>query len=143
MDVAFLDLSKIIYSGQEGERYYAIFPDKQYFIFALSIYFLCQSLMILGSTFWEKATFIKTFAAITIIGLAYWLICYLAIDLFYNDFNQFGNVSESLVDEVISEEMKHADHPPVFIAATLFFFTLANWTLAYLRFRESEIIKRL
>jgi len=142
IDVTFLDLSKLIYSGQGG-NVHNLFDNKQYFVFALSIYFLCQSLMILGSTFWEKATFIKTFAAIIIIGLAYWLICYLAIDLFYNDFNQFGHVSHSLADEFINEETIKDDDPPMYIAATLFFFTLANWTLAYLRFRESEIIKRL
>lgn len=143
MDIAFLDFSKMIYSRHDSERYYSVFQDIRIFVFSLSIYFLVQSLMILGSTFWEKATFIKTFAVIIIIGNAYWLICYLGIDLFYEDFNQFGKVLESFTDSALNEEARKIEHSLVYVSATLFFFTLANWTLAYFRFRESEIIKRL
>jgi len=101
------------------------------------MYFLFQSLFLLGATFWEKASFIKTFTAILLIVFAYIILCRWAILLSYEDgLHGFGRVLSSFVDGMEKQSL-------VLLKTTLSVFTLTNWILAFFRFRESGIIKRL
>ena len=133
IDVMFIDFTKLIYTGEELR-----FPDylynKKTFIVVLSSCVLLQSICILGSTFWEKSTFRKTFVAGALIVLVYSLLYRWTVILFYGDFNVFNEILESSFNE---------DKVFVFMSCILCIFTLTNWILAFFRFCESEIIKRL
>jgi len=133
-DIQFLDFGKLVRPDPDVCGNY-VFSEKIYFTFALSIYFLMQSLFVLGSTFWEKSTFVKTFAAIIIIVLLFLLVCYYAIKISYNEVDDFGNVMVYL--------FKEPTDLLIILNPLLFFFTLVNWVIAFFRFRELEIIKRL
>jgi hypothetical protein len=141
LTVEFLDLSKLVYPGGEftSQQGY-VFINRYLFAVVLNVYFLIQSLFVLGSTFWEKATFIKTFTAAAVIALAYILVCRQAILLSYGgEFDGFGNVLASFEGVFKNDEIKAL----IFATCVLSAFTLTNWTLAFFRIRESEIIKRL
>ena len=139
LDVAFVDLTKLV---SPYEDYYSrdyVFR-KYIFIVLVNLYLLLQSLCILGSTFWEKSSFFKTFTAGALIFLAYLLICHWTILLFYDGYEEFGNVLNSL--ESIHLKKINENDVLKFISYVMSFFTLSFWTLAFFRFRESEIIKR-
>ena len=137
IDIRFLDLSKMI-AKPESKFYEYVFSAKYFFGACLGFYFLMQSLFILGSTFWERMSFIKTFSAGIIIVLLFLFLCNWAIQIGYDDnSNQFSNVMDSFGSEKAEDQI-------FFIITGVFgLFTVANWVLAFLRFRESEIIKRL
>jgi hypothetical protein len=140
LDVKFLDLTKLMdTSGTIWPSGYLF--SKHLFIFLVSLYFLFQSIFLLGSTFWEKASFIKVFAANIVIAIVFLLLCRWSILLFYESFGHFGYVSRSF-GEYIDE---HFTIQQGFRLASLILsaFTLFNWVIAYFRLRESEIIKRL
>ena len=140
ISVTFVDLSKLVFTTDSYNNNDYAFPA-EVFIVVTSLYFLLQSFFILGSTFWEKSSFIKTFTAGALIILSYILICRWAILLFYGDFDRFFNVLssfESIGKEDISERLT-----TIILSSVISFFTLINWSLSYFRFRESEIIKRL
>ena len=136
IDSRFLDITKLV--SFEYENYYVFAKD--YFIISICFYFLFQSLFVLGSTFWEKGTFVKTFTAVTLIILLYVLICRGFILFFYENIDMFGNVINSILPEKkdITQEQSIT-----IIACITSFFSISNWLLAFFRFRESEIIKRL
>lgn len=97
-------------------------------------YFFVQSLFVLGSTIWPKNSFLKTFAAGAVITVIYILVAFAMIKLVIHK-----NMHYAFPDDIaISYSMRWA----LFIA-TLSAFTLLNWTLAYFRFKESEIINRM
>jgi hypothetical protein len=140
IEIRFIDLTGLIYPGKDWSFSNYLF-NKSLFSIAISMYFLFQSLFILGSTFWEKATFVKTFTAGALIPLLYILICYWTISIFYENLNNFGNVLQSF--DSFAENNINEEQSQIIALSVIFFFTIANWTLAYFRFRESEIIKRL
>jgi len=141
MEINFLDFNKLVHTGDDWniKQKYAL--EKPVFIIGISLYFLLQSLFILGSTFWEKATFIKTFTAGIIIVLAYILLCRWAILLSYGGFEGFGNVFQSF--EALDKKEIDQEKAITIIASFISVFTITNWILAYFRFCESEITKRL
>ncbi|MDR2385077.1 MAG: hypothetical protein LBD80_05370 [Tannerella sp.] len=148
MEVNFLDLSKLIYTGDASganrydSRHY--FFDSTYtFAVVLSLYFLVQSIFILGSTFWEKAAFVKTFCMATVICLVFIFTCRWAILLSYNNFGAFQNVLESIFLAAISENKISRELAFAVMVSVILVFTLTNWTLTFCRFHEAEIIKRL
>ena len=138
LDVAFVDFTKLIHPGDDYNGAY-VFPQKRFFFFCVAMYFLFQSLFVLGSTFWAKTSFVKTFTASALIVLAYILVCRWLILFFYGSLDKFGNVLGSF------ESLRNIDNEHWFLimAFVMSAFTLLNWTLAYFRLRESEIIKRL
>ena len=139
LDIAFIDLTKLVYPGDDWKSNGYAFPNKEIFFLCVSIYFLLQSLFVLGSTFWEKTSFVKTFTAGALIVFLYVMICRWAILLFYGNFDEFFNVPNSF------EYLRNMeDEQMTIIAASLIsVFVLINWALAFFRFRESEIIKLL
>lgn len=139
LDIRFMDLSQLISPGKGHPGNY-FFYSKSFFGIALCLYLFFQSIFILGATFWEKATFIKTFSAGVIITIAFILICRWTILLSYGDFNSFFNMLNSFEPQMEGR----LDEDKIFTgtAFVLFIGALINWTLAFFRFRESEIIKR-
>ncbi|GAB1417037.1 hypothetical protein MASR2M117_24430 [Paludibacter sp.] len=134
VDVSFLDLSKMIApKGHTGHSEYLSY-SRQVFVALLSIYIFIQSLFVLGATFWEKASFIKTFSAVAIIVTLFILLCRWAIIHSYaNGGDGFGVMIESLGDE--NAQM-------LVLTCIFLFLAVVNWVVAGLRFRESEIIQR-
>ena len=139
-DIAFVDLSKLAYADDSWYKSGYLFP-KPAFILILSLYFLVQSLFILGSTFWEKLSFVKTFTAIVLIIILYILICRWAILFFYDGLDGFGNVLNSF--EPVNKDEFDEKSVLSLISSIISAFTLSLWTLAFFRFRESAIINKI
>ena len=137
LDVAFIDLTKLVYPGNDWDNSYVF--TKESFVFYITLYFLFQSLFVLGSTFWEKTSFVKTFTAGALIVFLYVMTCRWAILLFYGNFDEFFNVPNSFE---YFRNIKN-EQGVIIMAFVISIFALINWTLAFFRFRESEIIKRL
>ena len=139
VDIRFIDITKLVSLKDDtyspGEY---MFP-KGVFSILISLYFLLQSLFILGSTCWEKASFIKTFTAGAAIFATFILICRRAILLFYGDFDGFFNVLNSFE---LSQKYS-SEQAATFAAMVISVFTLTFWILAYFRMKESEITNRL
>ena len=137
VEIKFLDLTKLISSdhGWVGNTF--VFP-KSVFTFFVSLYFLLQSIFLLGSTYWEKASFIKTFTAGAAIITAYILICRWTILLFYDNLDGFANVMGSFEINRTISEVQAINVATIVLSV----FTLTFWILAYFRMKESEIIKR-
>ena len=139
LEIKFLDLTKLVYPKDVHSSVESLMP-KTAFTLCVFMYFLFQSLFLLGATFWEKASFIKTFVAISVIVFAYIIVCRWAILLSYEEgLNGFGRVLNSFVDGNNQDMEKQS---LMLIKTILPVFTLTNWILAFFRFRESEIIKR-
>ena len=134
--VKFLDLSRLYYPTDDYRSPDYMVP-KTVFTIMICAYLFFQSLLILGATFWEKSTFVKTFTAIAVITVVYFMVCRWAVLIFYEDVNGFGNVLASFTKW---ENLKVFSRTASVILPV---FTLTNWALAYFRLRESEIIKRL
>jgi len=138
IDIHFLDLSKLVYPDKDYSLREYMVP-KAAFIFLISLYFLLQSLFLLGSTFWEKSSFIKIFTVCAVICTAFILICRWTIFFFYGAFSGFWNVIASFeLNQIMT-----AEQACIFSASILAVFTVAFWVLAYFRLKESEIINRL
>lgn len=142
LDIPFVDLTKLIHSGNNWHTPHEFIFSKWTFALAVSIYFLLQSLFILGSTFWEKATFVKTFTAGALIVCLFVVLYRSVILLCYGDFNHFGNMIESFLEPVPKTHINE-ERALLLVTAVISLFTLLNWTLSYFRLRESEITKRL
>lgn len=137
LGVHFVDLGKMI-RPKDAPSGHGYLLQSNFFCFFLSLYFFVQSIFILGATFWEKASFVKTFSLGVILILLLVLVCRWAVLLSYDDFNQFGVVLSAL-DKLMDLTLEAR-----VMFMTLFFSlaALSNWTLAFLRFKESEVIKK-
>ena len=142
LDIKFLDLTKLFNPTDNYSGEYLV--QKRVFTIMIFLYFLFQSLFLLGATFWEKASFIKTFTALFVIVVSYIMLSRWAISLSYGGLNgglnDFGRVLDSFLGDRTEEREEFF---MTLIYAGLSVFTLISWILAYFRFRESEIIKRL
>lgn len=126
-----VDLSHLV-----GERktYYTLCRTGLQFGVLLSAYFFVQSLFVLGSSIWPKNSFLKTFASGTVIAIVYFLLAVFMSKMFLEN----GNYYSENVFTGMSEDTAMS----IMIVVGIF-FTLMNWTLAYLRFKESEIVNRM
>ena len=126
-----VDLSYLV-----GERktYYTLCRTGLQFGALLSAYFFVQSLFVLGSSIWPKNSFLKTFASGTVIAIVYFLLAVFMSKMFLEN----GNYYSENVFTGMSEDTAMS----IMIVVGIF-FTLMNWTLAYLRFKESEIVNRM
>ena len=140
LDVKMINFSELVASEKNHKAYRYVFYNLHFFVVALSFYILLQSLFVLGASFWEKVSFIKTFSAITVIVILYLLICRWTILLSYTDFHQFTNVLDS-INYSIGRQINTV--VTIITCCVLILFALINWTIAFFRFRESELIKRL
>ena len=118
--------------------------DKNILKIAVCIYFLFQSLFILGSTFWEKATFVKTISAMAIFALLLILAMRLVVIFAYGGDNSFEPIFNNYMNNITPEKNEEAIRLATnIISCIISFFAITNWVLAFFRLRESEIIKRL
>ena len=126
-----VDLSHLV-----GERktYYTLCRTGLQFGALLSAYFFVQSLFVLGSSIWPKNSFLKTFASGTVNAIVYFLLAVFMSKMFLEN----GNYYSENVFTGMSEDTAMS----IMIVVGIF-FTLMNWTLAYLRFKESEIVNRM
>lgn len=117
-----------------GKRWF-LFNEMYELIFVLSIYCFIQSLFVLGSSVWPKNSFLKTFVTVTIIVLIYVVVGIVVGNMLFNGSN---NRDCSYIFSSITEQQ-------AFTLASIAFvlFALVNCTLAYFRFKESEIIQRM
>ena len=140
LEISFLDLTKLYYpTDNYSSRYYMV--SKFVFTILICMYFLFQSLFLLGATFFEKTSFVKTFVALLVILFAYGMLCNCAINLFYEEnFMEFTRVMDSFLGEKTDKKEQIAKVWAHIVPAIVAF---ANWLLAFFRFRESEVIKRL
>lgn len=95
-------------------------------IFGVAFYFLFQSFFVLGSSLWPKNAFLKTFAAGAILTFVMLLGIYVAVQSSTGtNYHMGGGTGLTILTPI------------------LFAFALFNWTMAYFRFKESEIINRM
>ena len=128
--IAPVDLSHLVGKGKD---YYTLCRTGLEFGAVIAGYFFVQSLFILGSTIWPKNSFLKTFASGTTIVIVYFLVGALMTKILLNN-----NLYYSFPGSEISNE-----NMMILLIVACTFFTLFNWTLAYFRFKESEIINRM
>ena len=112
----------------DNTNHYTLCRTADQFGLIIALYFFTQSGFVLGSTIWPKNAFLKTFVAGAIV-----LIVYVLFIMWMNKLFHVGTRSYIWIGE------------PVFTTLTLIVSvaTLFNWTLAYFRFKESEIINRM
>jgi len=138
MDIHFLDITKLV-ALKDHTYTSAYLGAKDEFMMMVSFYFFLQSIFLLGSTFWEKATFIKTFTAGTALLVTYILLCRWVILLCYGSLRGYENVMGSFeFDNYFTENR--------ILAFSIVFFAVCSvtcWILAFFRIKESEITKRL
>ncbi|MDR1004748.1 MAG: hypothetical protein LBL97_07075 [Prevotellaceae bacterium] len=96
---------------------------------ALSLYLFVQSFFVLGSSLWPRHALVRTFVAGVSILIAYMLVGMGTFYAFEPD-NFRGGVS-------FSEQTAQ-----MWMNIFLSVMVVVNWTLAYFRFKESEIINR-
>lgn len=109
-------------------EYYTLFRTANEFTAVITLYFFSQSCFVLGSSICPKNAFLKTFVSLAIIAAVYAFILYWTMEM--------------LRGELASEPMTREEvFTLISIACSV--FTLFNWTLAYFRFKESEIINRM
>ena len=138
IEMHFLDITKL-YSSKDNTNFNEYAFPSDVFIFLVSFYFLLQSVFLLGSTFWGKASFIKTFTAGAALSAAYVLICRWAVLLFYGGLDGYSNVLNSFeLEQIFSREQVIT-----LSAIVMYAFTITFWILAFFRLKDSEIIKRL
>jgi glycosyltransferase involved in cell wall biosynthesis len=82
----------------------------------------------------RKNSFLKTFASGTVIAIVYFLLAVFMSKMFLEN----GNYYSENVFTGMSEDTAMS----IMIVVGIF-FTLMNWTLAYFRFKESEIVNRM
>jgi hypothetical protein len=135
LNISFLDLSGLI-APKGGYSGNYLFVENTFGMWVFT-YALLQSLFILGATFWQKLSFVKTFAAIGAIVILFIFLNKWVIEIFFGNFNRFS--------EVLNTFLSNPSHEATLKTASCIFafFTAINWIIAYFRFRESEIIKRL
>ncbi len=139
-EVRSVDYSQLIKTEYPTSR---VIYQEWYLVFlAFSFYLYMQSLFILGSTFWQKNTFIKTFSAGLVIFLLYLLVCGgLISTIFPEGMNDFGLSIDSRMGDTSDEDRGVSTFKG--ITAGLFFFAFLNWVISYFRFREAEVAKRI
>lgn len=100
---------------------------------SILFYFFMQSCFVLGSSIWPKNALIKTFVAGFFMLLLYG---FAVAGIAYLFFEETSFSSRSL-------PVGYESALGTLVYIVTIFFILLNWTLAYFRFKETEIINRL
>nr|WP_320059922.1 hypothetical protein [uncultured Bacteroides sp.] len=112
--------------------YFNIFHSVAQFLLFISGYLFLQSCFVLGSSIWPKNAYLKTFVAGLFLVITYSLLGVGFAKLFLGDSHSF-NFALDLSEETITSAA----------SVCLACLALFNWTLAYFRFKEAEIINRM
>lgn len=135
LNVGFTHLTYLIDNSEYPMRH-SLFDDVSVLTTAITVYFLMQSVFVLGTTFWPKGSFIKTFSASIIIVVLFVLVCRGVILLAFGDFNDFD---WALSDTKLTKDKMRIINP---MSVICMFFAIVNWVLAFFRFKEWEVVKR-
>ena len=111
--------------------YYTLTRTLKDFMLVIGGYFFFQSCFVLGSSIWPKNAFLKTFVAGVIITIFYVLVTMGVANLILEKYGDYSGIYRTERTEYF------------ILSAIIVFFTLMNWTLAYFRFKEAEIINRM
>ena len=142
-NIQFLNFDYLVKPEEVNNSRDYVFSDKGLFGLCIGLYFLLQSLFILGATFWEKSSFIKTFSAGAVVVFSFLLLNYWMIKIVIHDMEGFEKAMDTLfLRSNIREEISE-NTALLIMTCFLSFCALLNWIIAFFRFRESEIIKRL
>lgn len=107
--------------------------DEQVTPIIISVYFALQSFFVLGSTLWQKNSFLKTAVTLILVIAGLCAIAYFSVKLF---------IPHNFILD-ISDEYKPTPEVGQKIVITFFYaITLFNTVLAYFRYKEMEIINR-
>lgn len=138
VDVRMIDWSRLVFPGEKHGTITIgyLFPHRSLFGLGVAAFLFCQSLYVLGATFWEKSSFMKTFAALCIISLLYIPVARLAYLWAFPDPDAFA-VSMNMLN--LGSDINSL----WYVNGVLLLMAVVNWVLAGFRFRESEIIRRL
>ena len=98
----------------------------------IAVYFCRQSFFVLGSVIWPKRSFVNTCVALVCISIAYITVGVIVAKVFAEQFKVH------VINGIYSSE----DSFSFVVISLCSFIALFNWTLAYFRFKESEIINR-
>lgn len=109
--------------------HWGIFEDKKGIMFSMGLYIFAQSLFVLGSSVWPKNAFVKTFSAIVVIVIVYFVVG-----------ASLGRIL--LFGHGFYKPVMSGDTLMLIVTIGLLVFACFNWVLAYFRFKESEIINR-
>lgn len=131
-------------AGHNDTVYYSsfVFSEVYYLHLAFSIFLFSQSLYVLGATFWPRFSFIKTYFAKQVLGVLFLVFCYIAIVVSYDKIDDFFNVLDYF--QASSPDLRLVQTKSIVsaVSAVLYGSTILNWGLAFMRFKESEIINR-
>ncbi len=97
----------------------------------LMMFCIIQSFFALGSSVWPRNSLVKTFIALAVIGIAYIFIGIWTVDLMIDDEVRTG-----------WRIYRGDDISPLWLWIPTVTMCIINYTVAYFRFRESEIIER-
>lgn len=132
-DIDIIKPISLLHMVGDSDQYWSLFTTNSKFVCMISGYLFFQSLFVLGSAFWPKNAFIKTFAVLLIIFFIYAFTAMLLNDkILNNQSGNFGYLMSFSGDQII-------------LGVTISCFTLAllNWVIAYFRFKEAEVINRM
>ena len=127
VDVHYISLSKL-YRDNSWEH---LFRSKDITISLSSIYLLILSFYILGSTFWQKKSFIKTTVFMVLATSAFVTISYL--------------IATAVIDKskyIYIPLLEESPNLSYYVAGGFVFIALLLNILAYFRFKEAELIEK-
>lgn len=135
IEIPLTDFSKI---AGEGGPAHEFFVEPIILKVLITFYLFMQSVFILGSAFWAKNSLIKTSSVCLIVTTCYILLSKFIITLL------LGKTSFLAIDNALSfmDNQQGTRSPEMFLSIFFILFTLIFWTIAYFRFKESEIINR-
>lgn len=120
------------YLFTNNDAYFNIFHSVAQFLLLISGYLFLQSCFVLGSSIWPKNAFLKTFVAGLFLVITYSLLAVGFAKLLLADSHSFNSALD-LSEKTIASAT----------SVCLACLALFNWTLAYFRFKETEIINRM
>lgn len=132
-DIDIIKPISLLHLVGDSNEYWSLFTTNSKFLCMVSGYLLFQSFFVLGSAFWPKNAFLKTFATLLIILFIYVSTAMLVNGkIMNNQSGELGYLMSFSGDQII-------------LGVTIFSFALAlmNWVIAYFRFKESEVINRM
>lgn len=93
-----------------------------------------QSFYFLGAIVWPSNSFIKTFAALSIIGTVYLIA---GVTMYY-----FLLADVAVTEPFVPQQVKNATEPWMVCWGVNILISIINYTLAYMRLRETQVIQR-
>lgn len=129
IDVHFIDLGVLV-----GDSKF-MFRDLPRFWIGVSNLLLILSLATLGTTFWQKNAFIKNLAAIVALLFAFfWFVNWMMRMLSDNEYIHKNTY--------LNPDIFFSSESAPIVIPILLFLSIFNWTLAYFRFKELDIIEK-